>query len=200
MPTILNSPLGSRKISDSQLKEFQVPDESGASIGGMSQEQDDIRASLEYEKEYRMAKEIRRTGRERLNEGARRRIEMLIGMTRTTHAVKIGENEYVFQSLQAKEMRAALIAAAEFDGTIQSPFEIRKQLLARSLTHIAGIEIEQFLGTDQFNDRLLFIEELDEALLNRLYAEYLKMAEEARDKFALKSDEDAKEVIDNLKK
>jgi len=148
----------------------------------------------------KVAREAKRTGKDRLNEGARRRIEMLIGMTRTTRTSEIDGNVFVFQTLQAKEMRDAITAAAAFDGSVQSPFEIRRQLLARSLTQVAGVDIDQFIGSTILADKLIFIEELDEALLNRLYDEYLKLIQEARNKFAVKTEADVKEVVEDLKK
>ena len=50
---------------------------------GSSNATDESRPS-ELEQQFREAREAKRLGRERLNDGARRRIEMLIGMTRGT--------------------------------------------------------------------------------------------------------------------
>jgi hypothetical protein len=97
-------------------------------------------------------------------------------------------------------MRDALMEASRFDGTIQSPFEIRRQLLARSITEIAGVSTEQFIGSADVEDKCAFVDELDESLLNRLYDEYLSLVKEAKDKYAVKTEEDVKEVIEDLKK
>ena len=196
-----NSPLGSKKFGGQQMRQFDIPDESGYSNESIKQLQQQMEQdTTEIEKEIRAAKEAKRTGKERLNEGAKKRIEMLIGMIRTTKNVDIEGNEFVFQSLKSKEFRDAVMAAAVFDGTIQSPFEIRRQFLARSLTHVAGVEVEQFLGSVDFESKLAFIDQLDEALLNRLYDEYLSLAQEAKDKFSIKTDEEAAQVIEDLKK
>ncbi len=214
MPSF-DSPIGSKKFSGTPMKEFDVPDESEpyqsqqqryavdeASIHKMQMrmQQEQQRDPGEIEREIRSAKEARRTGKERLNEGARRRLEILLGMTRTTHTVDVGGNEFIFQSLKAKEMREAIIAAAEYDNTVQSPFEIRKQFLARSITTVAGVDFAQFIGSDSLEAKLIFIEELDDALLNRLYDEYLKLAKEAREKFTIKNSEEAAVIVDDLKK
>jgi hypothetical protein len=164
----------------------------------MQQEQEQDLANIE--REIRLAKEARRTGKERLSDSAKKRIEILLGMTRTTHTADVGGNEFVFQSLKSKEMREAIIAAAEFDNSVQFPFEIRKQFLARSIVSIAGVNFSQFIGSDTLEAKLFFIEELDDALLNRLYDEYLKLAKEAREKFTIKTSEEAKVVIEDLKK
>ena len=196
-----NSPLGNKKFGGQQMRQFDIPDESGYSNESIQQLQQQMdQDTSEIEREIRTAKEAKRTGKERLNEGAKKRIEMLIGMTRTTKSVDIEGNEFVFQSLKSKEFRDAVMAAAAFDGSIQSPFEIRRQFLTRSLTHVAGVDIEQFLGSVEFDAKLAFIDQLDEALLNRLYDEYLSLAQEAKDKFSIKTNEDASQVIEDLKK
>jgi hypothetical protein len=216
------SPLGKRKISAQPMREFDVPDESesprqfdvDAAIksGGMRQLNMDeianfqVRASQAeddpgtVEREIKAAKEARRRGIERLSEGPRRRIEMLIGMVRSTKTVTIEDNSYVFQTLKSKEMREAILEASKFDGTVQSPFEVRKQLLARSIVQIGGIDIDNFIGSNSLDDKLLFIDELDDILLNRLYSEYVALTKEARDKYSVKNEEEVKEVVGDLKK
>ena len=213
-----DSPIGKKKFSGTPIKEFDVPDESESyqfknsqqqrhvidesSIHDMQMrmQQEQQRDPSEVEREIRVAKESRRTGKERLNEGARRRLEILLGMIKTTHTVEIGGNEFVFQALKGKEMRNAIIAAAEYDGTVQSPFEIRKQFLARSLVMVAGVDFGQFIGSESLESKLIFIEELDDALLNRLYDEYLKLTKEAHEKFTIKNSEEAMVVVEDLKK
>lgn len=146
------------------------------------------------------AKKAQREGKQRLSDGARRRIEMLIGMVRLSREIDIDGNVFKLQTLKSKELRDALVATAEFDGTIQMVFETRKQLLARSLVMVAGVDIAQFLNSDDMQDRLDFIEEMDHSLLLRLYAEYISLAKEAQDKYALKTPEEVKEVLEDLKK
>ena len=146
------------------------------------------------------AKKAQREGKQRLSDGARRRIEILIGMVRLTRDIDIEGNVFKLQTLKSKEMRDALVATSEFDGTIQLVFETRKQLLARSLVMIAGVETAQFLNSEDMQDRLDFIEEMDHSLLLRLYSEYISLSKEAQDKYALKTPEEVKEVLEDLKK
>lgn len=222
MPSF-DSPIGGKKFSGPSLKEFDIPDE-GDDQESFNEQQLNARRRgvpaldpnairdfqnrvqayerdpMEIEREIRAAKEARRTGKERLNEGARKRIEILVGMTRSTHQFEIEGNLFVLQTLRSKEMRDAIIAAAAFDGTVQGPFEIRRQLLARSLVQVAGVDIAQFVGSDLLEDKLDLIDNLDHAMLNRLYDEYTNMVIESRNKYALKTEEDAKEVVEDLKK
>jgi hypothetical protein len=223
------SPIGSKKISGQPMREFDVPDEGddqqyeemtpvmrrrGPSTHG-PQPPVDIEAALAFqnriqsesaqdvsdmERQIREARIAKRTGKERLNDGARRRIEMLVGITRHTRTATIEDNVYVLQTLRSKEMRDAITAAAEFDGTVQSPFEIRRQLVARSLVQVAGLPVEQFVGSNLLEDRLVLIDDMDDAMLNRLYDEYLIMIKEIRERYAIKTPEDAKGVVEDLKK
>lgn len=221
------SPLGDKEFAGQGMKEFDVPDETdenmspimrqrGPSLHG-SQPPVDIEAARAYqnrlqqsdmsfdeasdiERRIKEAREAKRTGRERLNDGAKRRIEMLVGMTRSTREIDINGNLFVLQTLRSGEMRQAIMAAAEFDGTVQSPFEIRRQLLSRSLSQVAGVETAQFVGSPDLEAKLQLIDDLDEALLNRLYNEYLFLVDDARNKFSIKSVEEAQEVVEDLKK
>lgn len=219
------SPLGTKTFAGQPMREFDVPDENdpgmnpvmsrrGPALHG-SQLPTDIDAAIafqqrmnqespeevaEIERSMREARDARRSGKVRLNEGARRRIEMLVGMSRTTRDFEIDGNKYSLQTLSSKEMRTAILEASAFDGSVQSPFEVRRQFLAYSLTQVAGLDIVQFVGTNDMAAKLELIDSLDEALLNRIYDEYLTMVNEARVKYTIKSEEDVKEVMEDLKK
>jgi hypothetical protein len=213
MPEFKSS-LSSKSFQGQQLREFDVPNENDRSYNAppnmaaikdfqnkMYGEEQYEQDPNEVERQIKEAREAKRTGKERLNDGARRRIEMLIGMTRTTREVELLEgNVFVLQTLRSKEMREAIMVAAEYDGTVQSPFEIRRQLLARSLVQVAGVEVAQFVGSNTLEARLTLVDDLDESLLNRLFDEYQKMVDEARDKFSIKTSLDAQEVVEDLKK
>lgn len=219
------SPLGTRNIGGQPIRDFTVSDESrftqqppqirqqrfevpNIDPGAMQDfeqrfnqpQTQQTRDLSETEQQFMAAKRAKREGKERLTEGARRRVEMLIGMTRLTREIEIGGNQYRLQSLSSRELRDAISATAEFDGSVQFIFETRKQLLARSLVIIAGVETAQFLHSSELEVRLDFIEEMDHALLLRLYQEYNLMAKEAQDKYAIKTQEEVKGVIADLGK
>ena len=216
------SSISSKKFAGQPLKEYTVPDESGQEMAPImrqrgpalhgSQPPIDPNIALAYQKRLESednaeverqiseAREAKRLGRERLNDGAKRRLEMILNMTRTTREVSLLGNIFVLQSLSGVETREAYMIASEFDNTVQSPFEIRRQLLARSLVSIAGVEISQFVGTNSLEARLQLIDHLDESLLNRLFDDYSELVKESKDKFAIKSVEDAREIVEELKK
>lgn len=213
-----DSPLGSKKFAGQPMREFDVPDESENSVQArrprpnfQNQELDMNSVSnfqhkveglddAEIERQIREARDAKRSGKERLNEGAKRRIEMLVGMTRTSREVNLENNIFILQSMKSKDMREAIMLASQFDGTVQSPFEIRRQLLARSLVQVAGVDFAQFVGSNTLEAKLEFIDEQDEHLLNRLYDEYLELTRDSKNKYAIKNVEDVKDLIDDLKK
>ena len=217
------SPLGNKQIQGSGFKTIDVPDES------MPPQQHQQRMSLDEVQQQRMRyiqqmqqmeaeappppptdeelEEMVRQNRiarkrqmTQISPQAKKRLELLLGMIRTIRQFQIGENSFTLQSLKGKEMREAVMAAAEYDRTVQSPFEIRRQLLARSLVEISGVNFEQFIGSSELDAKLIFVEELDEALLTRMYDEYLILAREARDKYAIKTEAEAKELVQDIKK
>ncbi len=198
-----DSPLGDKNFSGPQMREFTVPDATfdQGSNPGMAQFHGRTfeATSPDIESEFKAAREAKRQG-DRLNEGAKKRIEILLGMTRTTRDVPVGEHTFTLQTLKSKELREAIVAASQYDGTVQSSFEIRRQYLARSLTQVAGVDIDSFLGSTDLQSKLLFIDELDEPLINHLYSEYLELIKTAREKFSVNNENDAKEIAEDLKK
>ena len=223
------SPIGNKQIKGAPMRDFTVPDETGfqppaaqyrqpgpqetqhppfdpQAMRDFQQamqpqpQQFQVKELTEVEQQMMAAKKAQREGKQRLSPGAKHRVEMLIGMTRLTREVTISENIYKLQSLSSKELRDALTATAEFDGTVAFIFETRRQLLARSLVTVAGVDISQFLNSYELEDRLDFIEEMDHALLVRLYNEYTEMNKDAQDKYSLKTEAQVKEVLEDLKK
>lgn len=215
------SKLGKRQLSGQPMRDFNVPDASNVpqQVRNVREEQpppfdpeamrdfqaqmqppQPVRQMSEVEQQILAQKKAQREGKERLSPGARNRIEKLVGMSRLTKDVEIGGLMYRLQSLTSKEFRDAIVATAEFDGSVQQIFEARKQTLAHSLVIIAGSEANQFLASDDFQVKLDFIEELDHALLLRLYNEYTALAKEVQDKYSLKTEEEVKQVLTDLKK
>lgn len=159
-----------------------------------------VRELTDVERNIMSAKKAKREGKERLSDGARRRIEMLLGMTRLSKDVEIAGELYRVQTLTSQELRDAMSASMEFDGSVQFIFENRRQLLARSLVVVAGVAVEQFLGSDDLGDKLDFIEEIEHNLLLRLFNEYNNLTKEAQDKYSPKTEAEVKEVMEDLKK
>tara|TARA_R110000868_G_scaffold46524_5_gene153622 strand:- start:2247 stop:2858 length:612 start_codon:yes stop_codon:yes gene_type:complete len=194
------SPLGKKSFGSSSMKEYDVPDESNSDLQSRFQSDFQEELSEQEQKELREARKAKLSGKERLNDGAKRRIEMLIGMSRVSRSCELDGNSYLFQSLKSKDMRDVYTASAEFDGTIHFAYEIRRQTIARSLSQVGGVDINQFLGSNTFESRLMFLDELPESLLQRLFIEYRELEKESNEKYAIKTEGDAKEVVEDLKK
>lgn len=154
----------------------------------------------DFERKVDESRRAKNSGQERLSVAAKKRIESLCEMSRATKTVELDDNTYVLQTLKGKEHRAAIVAAAAFDGSAHAAFEVRKQLMARSIAKISGYDVELFLGDDSIEARLEFVDELPEALLIKLYSEYLEMAQGAQNKYFIKTEAEVKEVMADLKK
>jgi hypothetical protein len=225
-----DSPIGSKQFQGQPMREVSVPDESGYTppptphlprqvrqpvhdhappvfderafqeFQAQMNPVQPVREMSDVEQQILAAKRAKQEGKERISEGARRRIEMLIGMSQMSKTVDINGTTFTLKTLKNEEAREVLIASIPYDGTIEFSFENAKQTLARSLTEIAGTDINQFLSSSELSVRLDFISQLPQALFTRLYNEYVALDTESRDKFGLKNDADVKEVVEDLKK
>jgi hypothetical protein len=221
-----DSPIGKKQFQGQPFKQVTIPDESGGPPPNQVRPQDypapqfDPQALREFnarmnpqpeyqqmqdnqsevERQFREAREAKVSGHERLNDGAKRRIEILLGMTRHTRSFQIGSNTFTLRTLRSDELEEAVVAATNFDGTVRSPFVIRKQLLVRSLVQIAGADADQFFGSSDIDAKLEGLGKFDHYLLGRLYDEYLSMVKEAQEKYAIQTPEQAQEVMEDLKK
>ena len=190
------SALGSKNFSGSKYREIDVPDES------MEHDQSDVDFQ-EFERQIKADREYKRTGKERISVGAKSRIEKLIGLTKTSRTTSImldgNPTDFTLESLNAKEARLAITEAYKFENNFQVTYELRKQFLARSLISIAGVSVEQFLSSNSLQDRLDFLDQLDDGFLNKLYGEYLILKDEVDQKFKVNK-ENSEEIVEDIKK
>jgi len=154
----------------------------------------------EVERKIAAAKKSRSNGSGRLSDGAKKRIEMLCGISRNLKEVEIDGNVFVLRTLKSKELLDALLSSAKLDGTISLPFQTRKELLARSLVKIAGTDVSLFLGDDSIPARIEFLDELEEPLLEKLYREYTLLVNDVNVRYGLSDSQVAKEVPEDIKK
>lgn len=158
-------------------------------------------SQAEFEAQMAQAREEKKSGKQRVTDFGKNRIEMLLGMTRDTKEVDVTDDlSFTLQTLKSKEIRKSLLAASRYAGTVEYAFELRKQYLARSITHVSEVEIDNFLGREDFDTKLFFIEEMSEPVLDRLFTEYNILDEENKNKYAIKTPEEARELVEDLKK
>lgn len=155
----------------------------------------------EMERKISMAKKMKSgLSQDKLSDAAKKRIEMLCGMSRNVKEIDIHGNAYVLRTLKSKEILEALISASKMDGSISLPFQTRKEFLARSLIKIAGTDVALFLGDNSIEARLEFLDELDEPLLEKLYREYTTLVNEVNSSYGLNDQRVAEGVPEDIKK
>jgi hypothetical protein len=152
------------------------------------------------ERKIAESKTKRSHGASRLSDGARKRIEMLCGISRNFKEVDLDGNIFVLRTLKSKELLDALVSSAKLDGTISLPFQTRKELLARSLVKIAATDVYLFLGDDSIEARLEFLDELEEPIIEKLYREYTLLVGEVNNRYGLNESQVTKEVPEDIKK
>lgn len=225
MPTF-TSDLTTKTFPGSQYKEFSVPDASQstpdyqeieelrksrglppldeqtkrAMYASQMQQQSEMHNVEQVKQEMDELKKAKFDPHSHLSPAAKKRIETLCGMSRGTREVDIDGNKYLLRTIKGKEHRAAIVAATQFDGTPHAAFEIRKQLLARSIVQIGEYDLGLFLGDESPEARLEFVDELEEPTLIKLYSEYLDLAQTTQNKYFIKTTEEAKEVMEDIKK
>lgn len=202
-----DSPLGKKRILNQGRKVFNVPDE--------SQEQEDeyfipptalpnMKPGVEVELTPTQFQEMqqRRTSfkntQGKASGEARQRIELLTNIGRLTKEVEIEGHKFTLQSLKSKEMRETIKAVSQANDGADSIFEMRAQILARSIIKIDGHSVEIVLGDDSFEEKLNFIDDSEETIVNQLYAAYTEMTKKID--LNVKNAVDAKEIAEEIKK
>jgi hypothetical protein len=185
-----DSSIGSKRFSQQgQMREFVVPD---------GDEVDHFEVSSEEEL-WRQRK-LKAEGKERMSSGAKKRIEYLCNMSMSVKDIVINDIPFKIKTLKTKEVREAFVEIAKYDGTIEGTFEIRRQFLARALVAVDNQDIGLFLGDDSLQTRLQFIDELDDAVVDKLHKEYAIFSEEHSNKYNPKNTEETKGLVEDLKK
>ena len=158
-------------------------------------------APRELQTAVREAKKEQIATANKISANAKQRIELLTDIGRLTKDVKIGDFIFSIRTLKSKEMREAAIAVFSQNITqLEAGYEARKQQLARSIYAVDGQAIELVLGTNDFEAKLFFVEELEEIVADRLWEELNSLKEDSKNKYGINSEKDAKEVSEDLKK
>lgn len=211
MPTI-NSPITNKNYQQSGgMREFVIPDiedemdqhahyheEHMHQPPQMQAQSYPMQQNIPLQSAMQNRKNIEKNNK--ISDAGRKRIEILCGMISLNKEVDVEGNSFVLRSLKSKESRDCLVSALKYDGTIEFTFELRKQILARSIVSISGIDLPDFIGNYDFDARLQFIDELDDVIIDKLYSQYLILNKEIKDKYGLSGQDSAKEVVEDIKK
>lgn len=201
--TTINSPLGNKSyqggMKEYVVDELPIPESEIVNPNFKSQTGAVNRAAIlqSLDAERNVASNVSDS---KISASAKKRIEMLCGISSLTREVDINGNLFVIKALKSKENRQALVDSVNYDGTVQFSFELRRQILARSVFQVAGIDLDVFLGTQEFAAKLEFIDELDDLFLDRLYNEYMALTKDIKTKYSINKEEDVKEVVEEIKK
>lgn len=194
----IESAIGNRNFESNSGRNFVISDETENDINkfNISEEEEfDIQKQIQLDKEARKNKKF-----ERMSDGAKRRIEILIGMTTLTKVVDVAGIKFTLKVLKSKDLRDVYLEASNKATKLEQLFEVRKQTIARALISIDDLTFEEFLSSDAIEDKLNFIDELDDAVATKLNSEYSILSKEADAKYGATTVDEAKGVIEDLKK
>ena len=187
-----------------QRKVYSIPDESNeVEYDEQEYKKPAQRVLTEEERKDYIAKRFsnKKKSEERLSAEARERIEFLTGIGRIKKDVEFEGVTFSIQSLKSRELREiAMISLSNKITNIERSFEVRKQVLARSIFQINNNLVEYVIGDDDFQAKLNFIDELDENTVTYLYSKYQEIVEESKVKFGIATKEQAQEVVEEIKK
>lgn len=163
----------------------------------------DPQAMQELEQSVKEARKQKATNEVKISQPGKQRLEILANIGRLTKEVEIGGVRFSLRTLKTRETREVALAAfsANIKTDLEASYEMRRQQLARSIHKIDGHDVALVLGNDTFAARLYWIDnDLEESVALKLFAEMNTLNEQARSQFDIKTEEQAKEVSEDLKK
>lgn len=216
----INSPLGRREFASGQpMKNFTVSDptfdDGHEQFDPRQQVQPPPPPPVQRHASAEDAMSLRRQHFERTNqvnaqqdENVKRRIEMLTEIGRAQTTVNVDNHEFVLRSLKGREIRHIVQITSDLakESRPDTIYDIRVQTLAYSLVSIDGVSIDSLLGSfglpyeEAIYRRKQLLEDLDEAVLNYIFADYQKLMRDNMERFGIKNEADAKEVAEQLRK
>lgn len=206
----VKSPLGKKTFSSGPRKVLTISDESFEDVHMPQQElpkeyrqpvqSQPVQLTAEQFKELQARRNELHTVSKRATPEAKLRAEILCGIGRLQTETEIGGHKFVLQSLKAGEMKEVLTVVSQVSTAASAMFEMRAHVLARALTTVDEQPIDLILGTANVDDVIDFINELQESVVNQLYTSYTAMVKDNDTKFAVKDEQDAREVAEEIKK
>jgi hypothetical protein len=219
----IESPLGERNFQSTGMRHFSVEDASGMDDGGFyppaEQEAQPRRMTAEEAMAFREQQLRQATGGGGgggngggVDPNVKRRIEMLVGIGRQTRDVPLkterGETVFSLRTLKSKEIRYLMKIAAEMAKaeSVDTIYAIREHTLALSIFAIDRVDVDIVLGTsgrpndERLAARKALFDEMNENTLNYLYRMHEEMMDENSKLFSIKTEGDAKEVAEAIKK
>lgn len=211
--TEFESPLGRQSFKSGQRRVFTVNDPNQEQLRHnlnvrsehfqqVEQEQPLMELTREEAERFEAARSEAYRSRNVVSQNARERIEFLTGIGRIKSNFELEGKMFCLQSLKSGEFEDVLEAMLQLGDTTQGKynFEIRRQILARSLVSVDGLLIEEIIGSDELEAKLDLIRHLDENLVSFMYLHYEKEIAEKSKKYLIKNQQDVEEVVEAIKK
>lgn len=193
--TKIDSPLGTKNFN--QTGRRFVVENSEFSNEDFNDEVDE----MEFQKEVAAHRELRKNPeKQRMSSSSKDRLNFLLGLTKLESEITIEGVTFRFKTLSSKDNREAVAESNKFLNTLEFPFEVRRQFLARALFGINSMSFADFIQSNSLVDKVSFIDSLDEGLCTLLYGAYTKLVKEANDKYGINKQEEVTEVLEDLKK
>ena len=201
--TEIESPLGRTSFSSKQGRVFTVDDPTDSEVLPVKSKRpireltDEEMAELD-----RIRAETRQT-QNVVSKNARERIEFLAGIGRIQTDFVMDGVTFHLQSLKSGELEDVLDAmmSSGIKNDAKFNFELRRHTLARSLVSIDNMLIKEIISSDDIGHKLDLLKSLDENLIDYMYKHYEEhILKVSKNKYAIKTDVDVKEVVDTVKK
>jgi hypothetical protein len=185
-----------KRTVGSPLKEFVVPE------GDFLESEDEEKSRMlreQHQLQMRAKKE-----KQPISESGKKRVEMLCGMLSLTKEVKFNDTIFVVRLLRAKEAAqiASDILKLNLTYNVENSYAFKHLTLAKALVSINNIDIDTFLDSANNDDKAkqAFVEELQEFVVDYLFKKYTELNEEVKVKYGIKTEEQAKELAEDIKK
>lgn len=205
----IESPLGKKSFPTTTTKRvFTVTDDTQDDNAPLPQSiefqnnpgRQEVRLTPEQFNELQARRKEAQSNQRKPTSEARQRVEILTGIGRLTKEVVIEEYKFTLQSLKSREMREIIKIVSQVAVPSEAMYEMRAQTLARSLVKIDDRPVGLVLGAATLEDIVEFINESEEHIVNQLFVAYNDMVKMHDAKFAVKNEQDAKEVAEEIKK
>ncbi|KKN61314.1 hypothetical protein LCGC14_0523050 [marine sediment metagenome] len=153
--------------------------------------------------EFERAKAESQRNQNAISKTARERIEFLTGIGRIKTDFEMDGVTFHLQSLKDGELENVLDTMISMGDTNEAKFnfELRRQTLARSLASVDNMPIEELISSNDIDHKLDLIRAFDENLVDYMYKHYEEhILKASRNKYAIKTEKDVKEVVEAVKK
>jgi hypothetical protein len=185
-----DSPIGKRNTAGKSLRTFEVGNDPNEEI----RIAEEIKAA-KMEKNYGILPPI--------TPHAKERAEFLLNLTRKTKEFEVDGVKFILQTLKTKEwkyIRDILVINSNNKTDYDLAYLNRFLKLSLSLVSINNISFNEVVGSNDINEKMNFLEELQDELLTILEKNFDELVNITKASNEIKNEDDVKEVVSDLKK